>query len=67
MWLNGLVSPRSQYHSMFRLYTEYVYANYMQYWGSVQLLDKEISQEIARTIGLKLARLSSGFSLAYFF
>jgi hypothetical protein len=43
---------------------EYVYANYMQYWGSVHLLEKEIPREIARTNGLKVAQPSAGLSLA---
>jgi hypothetical protein len=43
---------------------EYVYANYMQYWGSVHLLEKEIPREITRTNGFKVAQPSAGLSLA---
>jgi hypothetical protein len=43
---------------------EYVYANYMQYWGSVHLLEKEIPREITRMNGLKVAQPSAGLSTA---
>ncbi|MGD1004845.1 MAG: hypothetical protein ABR887_05425 [Methanoregulaceae archaeon] len=42
---------------------EYVYANYMQYWGSVHLLEKEIPREITRTNGLNVSQTSAGLSL----
>jgi hypothetical protein len=34
----------------------------MQYWGSVQLLEKEIPREITRTNGFKVAQPSAGLS-----
>ena len=41
---------------------EYVYANYMQYWGSVHLLEKEIPREITRINELKVAQPSAGLA-----
>jgi len=43
---------------------EYVYANYMQYWVSVHLLEKEIPRDITRTDGSNVLPLSAGLSLA---
>jgi hypothetical protein len=36
---------------------EYVYVNYMQYWGSVHLLEKEIPGEISRTTAIQPSSL----------
>jgi hypothetical protein len=41
---------------------EYVYANYMQYWDSVHLLEKEIPREITRTSELKVAQPRAGLA-----
>ena len=43
---------------------EYVYANYMQYWGSVHLLDKQIPDELPTTGRITLQQRKTGLSIA---
>jgi len=42
---------------------EYVYVNYMQYWGSVHLMEKGIPREFARTSRIILSQGRTGLSL----
>ena len=43
---------------------EYVYANYMQYWESVHLLERKIPCEIPRTHKVRVTQPSAGLSVA---
>ena len=42
---------------------EHVYANYMQYWGSVHLLEKDIPQDLVRTNLINRVHVRTGLSL----
>jgi hypothetical protein len=43
---------------------EYVYANYMQCWESVHLLEREIPQDVLKAHKVRVAQPSAGLSLA---
>ncbi|MCJ7697028.1 MAG: hypothetical protein MUO73_01690 [Thermoplasmata archaeon] len=48
---------------MFHLNSEYVYADYMQYWDPVHVMEKEMPREIARTNVINRVQVRRGLSL----